>query len=391
MLVASEQTLPAGPIALVDDLLVQGDSADVLPRLPAGGFDLIYIDPPFNTGRRQTRRTLATEHDPDGGDRIGFGGRRYRSSVLSSLSYRDDFDDYLGFLEPHLRQARRLLAAHGTLYLHVDYREAHYCKLMLDEVFGRECFLNEIIWAYDYGAKPRRRWPAKHDTILVYVRIAGQHWFDADAVEREPYMAPGLVGAEKASSGQDAHRRLLAHHRSHPRPREDRLSDPEARGAGATPGQRLVAARGLVPGLLCRFGNARRGLRRAGTPFRAGRLQPRSGGDCRPPAGGAGGHGCWPGRRRLARDGDLDPLGPARRVAAHHQLICAGCQLLTGHAKVPVDAHRTLRTAPEPDVADLCVVVARLTANAEIQRRRTLEGRRDTRLLGGERRRPRSP
>ena len=199
---ASEQTLPGGPIALVDDLLVQGDSADVLPRLPTGGFDLVYIDPPFNTGRSQTRRTLATEHAPGGGDRTGFGGRRYRSRLLSSLSYGDAFDDYLGFLEPHLRQARRLLAAHGTLYLHVDYREAHYCKLALDELFGRDCFLNEIIWAYDYGAKPRRRWPAKHDTILVYVRTAGEHWFDADAVEREPYMAPGLVGPEKAARGK---------------------------------------------------------------------------------------------------------------------------------------------------------------------------------------------
>ena len=289
MLVASEQTLPAGPIALVDDLLIEGDSADVLPRLPAGGFDLVYIDPPFNTGRTQTRRTLATEHDPDDGDRTGFGGRRYRSRVLSSLSYDDDFDDYLGFLEPHLRQARRLLAEHGTLYLHVDYREAHYCKLMLDEMFGRECFLNEIIWAYDYGAKPRRRWPAKHDTILVYVRIASQHWFDADAVEREPYMAPGLVGAEKAARGQDAHRRLVAHDRPHPGPREDRLSDAEAGGSGAQAGQRLVTPGRLVPRLLRGLGNPGRGVRRPGSPLRAGRLQPRSGGDrdrrLSPPAG----------------------------------------------------------------------------------------------------------
>ena len=202
MLVASQQSLPAGPIALVDDLLIEGDSADVLPRLPAAGFDLVYIDPPFNTGRTQTRRTLATEQAPDDGDRTGFGGRRYRSRLLSSVSYEDAFDDYLGFLEPHLRQARRLLAEHGTLYLHVDYREAHYCKLALDELFGRDCFLNEIIWAYDYGAKPRRRWPAKHDTILVYVRTAGRHWFDAEAVEREPYMAPGLVSAEKAARGK---------------------------------------------------------------------------------------------------------------------------------------------------------------------------------------------
>ena len=140
--------------------------------------------------------------DPVGGDRVGFGGRRYRSTLLQSLSYDDAFGDYLAFLEPRLARARSLLAPHGTLYFHIDYREAHYCKLLLDEVFGRDAFLNELIWTYDYGAKPRRRWPAKHDTILVYVRTPGSHWFDADAVEREPYMAPGLVSAEKAARGK---------------------------------------------------------------------------------------------------------------------------------------------------------------------------------------------
>jgi site-specific DNA-methyltransferase (adenine-specific) len=193
--------LEAGAIALDDDLLLEADNREVLPRLPQGAFDLVYIDPPFNTGRTRRRDTLATEADP-AGDRAGFGGRRYRSRLLSSLAYDDHFSDYLGFLEPRLREARRLLALHGTLYLHVDYREAHYCKLLLDEVFGRDCFLNEIIWAYDYGAKPRRRWPAKHDTILVYVRDRRRYHFDADAVEREPYMAPGLVTPEKAARGK---------------------------------------------------------------------------------------------------------------------------------------------------------------------------------------------
>jgi site-specific DNA-methyltransferase (adenine-specific) len=159
------------------------------------------MDPPFNTGGAQARRSLAVEADP-AATRVGFGGRRYRSRLLSTLSYDDAFGDYLGFLEPRLARARALLAAHGTLYFHIDYREAHYCKLLLDEIFGRECFLNELIWAYDYGAKPRRRWPAKHDTILVYVRTAGAHHFDADAVDREPYMAPGLVSAEKAARGK---------------------------------------------------------------------------------------------------------------------------------------------------------------------------------------------
>ena len=195
--------LGRGELALDDDLVIESDNADVLPHLPAGAFDLIYIDPPFNTGRSRRRRTLTTTRaDGDGGDRTGFGGRRYRSRLLSAISYDDGFADYLAFLEPRLREARRLLAPHGTLYFHIDYREAHYCKLLLDELFGRECFLNELIWAYDYGGKPKRRWPAKHDTILVYVRDRAHYHFDADAVEREPYMAPGLVTAEKAARGK---------------------------------------------------------------------------------------------------------------------------------------------------------------------------------------------
>jgi len=191
------------PITLDDDLILWGDNRPALATLPAGGFDLIYMDPPFNTGRAQRRDSLAVTRTPAGdGNRTGFGGHRYESRLLQSLSYDDAFGDYLGFLEPRLRACRELLATHGTLYFHIDYREAHYCKLLLDEVFGRDAFLNELIWAYDYGAKPRRRWPAKHDTILVYVRMPGAHHYDADAVEREPYMAPGLVGAEKAALGK---------------------------------------------------------------------------------------------------------------------------------------------------------------------------------------------
>lgn len=187
--------------ALDDDLIIVGDNLEAMARLPEETFDLVYMDPPFNTGRVQARHTLAVSADGDG-DRVGFQGRRYRSQLLRTLSYDDAFGDYLAFLEPRLSRARELLAPHGTLYFHIDYREAHYCKLLLDEVFGRDAFLNELIWAYDYGAKPRRRWPAKHDTILVYVRTPGAHHFDADGVEREPYMAPGLVSAEKAARGK---------------------------------------------------------------------------------------------------------------------------------------------------------------------------------------------
>jgi site-specific DNA-methyltransferase (adenine-specific) len=189
------------PLTLDDDLVVAGDNLRVLSRLPPARFDLIYLDPPFNTGRSQQRRTIDVSIDTNG-DRTGFGGRRYRSRLLQTLSFDDEFADYLAFLSPRIELMRELLAPHGTLYFHIDYREAHYCKLLLDELFGRNAFLNEIIWSYDYGAKPRRRWPAKHDTILVYARTPGAHHFDADAVEREPYMAPGLVGREKAARGK---------------------------------------------------------------------------------------------------------------------------------------------------------------------------------------------
>jgi site-specific DNA-methyltransferase (adenine-specific) len=183
------------------DLVLLGDNLELLPELDDGIFQVAYLDPPFNTGTAQRRRTLATVTAADG-DRTGFQGRRYATSVLADYSYADEFDDYLGFLEPRLLEVRRLLCESGTLYLHIDYREAHYVKLLLDGLFGRDCFLNEIIWAYDYGARPRRRWPAKHDTILVYVKDPDRYWFDAEAVEREPYMAPGLVTAEKAARGK---------------------------------------------------------------------------------------------------------------------------------------------------------------------------------------------
>jgi site-specific DNA-methyltransferase (adenine-specific) len=185
----------------VDDLILLGDNLDLLPRFADGAFRMIYLDPPFNTGGDRSTRPLRAVAAADG-DRIGFGGRRYRTELLERSSYRDSFDDYLGFLEPRLHHARRLLDERGTLYLHLDYREAHYVKVLCDELFGRECFLNEIVWAYDYGGKPRRRWPAKHDTILVYVRDPAAYWFDSDAVEREPYMAPGLVTPQKAARGK---------------------------------------------------------------------------------------------------------------------------------------------------------------------------------------------
>lgn len=181
--------------------IILGDNLEVLPSLPDGGFPLVYIDPPFNTGREQRHTRLSVVQD-EAGDRVGFAGRRYRSTRLGSVGFDDVFDDFLAFIEPRLRHAHRLLAPHGSFFLHIDYRESHYCKVLLDAIFGRECFLNEIVWAYDYGGRPRRRWPAKHDTLLWYVRDPERYTFNYDAIDRIPYMAPRLVGAEKAARGK---------------------------------------------------------------------------------------------------------------------------------------------------------------------------------------------
>ncbi|TAJ19125.1 MAG: site-specific DNA-methyltransferase, partial [Planctomycetota bacterium] len=168
---------------------------------PAASFDLIYVDPPFNTGRVQRRVRQKSTRD-DAGDRTGFYGRRYRTATLGSSSFDDAFDDYLAFLEPRLVEAKRLLSTTGSFFLHLDCREVHYAKVLCDRVFGRDCFQNEIIWAYDYGARSRSRWPAKHDNILWYTADPARYTFDYDAIERIPYMAPELVGAEKAARGK---------------------------------------------------------------------------------------------------------------------------------------------------------------------------------------------
>ncbi len=195
--------------------ILHGDNLAALRGMETGSAALIYIDPPFNTGRRQTRARMKTVRDA-AGDRVGFGGRRYRTELIApqanggeAAGYADRFDDFLGFLRPRLVEAHRVLAATGSLFFHIDYREVHYCKVMLDEVFeyagkgsGRECFQNEIIWAYDYGARATKRWPAKHDTILWYTRDPQRYTFNLGESDRIPYMAPGLVGAEKAARGK---------------------------------------------------------------------------------------------------------------------------------------------------------------------------------------------
>lgn len=178
-----------------------GDNLDVLSRFPAESFDLIYIDPPFNTGRVQRRTRLKTVQAEDG-DRIGFQGKRYRTIELGSKSFDDVYSDYWDFLGPRLEEAHRLLSPRGSFFLHLDYREVHYAKVYLDQVFGRESFINEIVWAYDYGARSKKRWSPKHDNILWYAKDPKDYTFNLDASDRIPYMAPGLVGPEKAARGK---------------------------------------------------------------------------------------------------------------------------------------------------------------------------------------------
>ena len=181
--------------------IVLGDCLEVLGGLKDGCARLVYLDPPFNTGKVQERTRLRTVRDA-AGDRTGFTGERYRTELLGSSAWNDTYDDYLGFLAPRLEQARRVLTPDGSLFFHIDPRESHYCKVLLDELFGRTSFVNEIIWAYDYGARTRTRWPAKHDVILWYARDPAQYVFDYAAIDRVPYLAPGLVGPEKAARGK---------------------------------------------------------------------------------------------------------------------------------------------------------------------------------------------
>lgn len=187
-------------LVMATNQVINAENLGALKSLPDKSFQLIYIDPPFNTGRKQVRTNRTSTESKTGN--LGFQGKRYEQVVNTVLSYDDEFADYWAFLEPRLIQAHRLLKQTGTLYLHLDYREAHYAKVLLDALFGRECFLNEIIWAYDYGGKSKSRWPAKHDTILVYVKDPDNYYFNSEEVDREPYMAPGLVTEEKVEKGK---------------------------------------------------------------------------------------------------------------------------------------------------------------------------------------------
>ena len=255
----------------------------MLPTLPDGRFTLVYLDPPFNTGRAQARQATSHVRVPPTDDAgaaasgtiTGFAGKQYRRVRGDLLRYDDRFEDYWGFLEPRLAEAWRVLADDGTLYLHLDYREAHYAKVLLDALFGRECFLNEIVWAYDYGAKAKRRWPTKHDTILVYVKDPDRVLVRLD--RRRPRAVHGARArdAREGRARQAADRRVVAHDRVADRAREDGVPDAEARGDPA-PHRAGVDARGRLGARLLRgLGHDGRGRRDARPALRARRREPR--------------------------------------------------------------------------------------------------------------------
>ncbi len=183
--------------------LYHSDNLPILQSLPSEFVDLIYIDPPFNTGRKQKRTQLKTVLSKDGeGDRTGFQGKRYKSVQMGTKAYDDSFENFEEFIKPRINEAYRILKPFGSLFFHIDYREAHYCKIWLDQLFGRECFQNEIIWSYDYGARSKKKWSCKHDTIFWYSKHPTNYTFNYDQIDRIPYMAPKLVGKEKAKRGK---------------------------------------------------------------------------------------------------------------------------------------------------------------------------------------------
>ena len=186
---------------LNENNIVLGECLDVLKELPDGSIDLCYVDPPFGTGKKQTKTTLRTVQN-DKGSRNGFGDRRYDEIKLGSISFQDQFSDYCAWIEPYLLEVHRVIAKQGSFLLHLDYREVHYCKVLLDYIFGRDCFQNEIIWSYDFGGRSKTRWSCKHDTILWYSKDPKYYTFNYDEIDRIPYLAPGLVGAEKAARGK---------------------------------------------------------------------------------------------------------------------------------------------------------------------------------------------
>ena len=128
--------------------IVHGENLEALRRLPASFARLVYVDPPFNTGKTQARDRIRVRRGEEGARR-GFGGHAYEVERLESPSYEDRFDDYVPFVVERIREALRCVTLDGSIFVHVDPRESHYLKVALDGLLGRESFMNEIVWAYD--------------------------------------------------------------------------------------------------------------------------------------------------------------------------------------------------------------------------------------------------
>lgn len=184
--------------------LYQGDCVKVLQKIPSKTVRLAYIDPPFNTGKIQKRKRIKVTKvaDKSQATRVGFGGKMYKEEEQVSAQYTDTFADYSLFIKPVVQEIHRILTDDGSLFFHVNYREVHYCKVWIDEIFGRNNFINEIIWSYDYGARSKTRWSAKHDNILWFAKNRKNYCFNYNDIDRIPYLAPGLVGPEKAARGK---------------------------------------------------------------------------------------------------------------------------------------------------------------------------------------------
>lgn len=265
--------MPAMTETMKDLVIYFGDNLSVMRQWPDAMVDLMYIDPPFNTGKIQKRTQIATIRADDG-DRQGFQGRRYRTIRIGTKAFADVFDDYLEFLEPRLREAYRLLKPDGSFFIHLDYREVHYVKVLLDTIFGRSSFMNEIIWAYDYGARSRHHWPTKHDNLLWYAKNPKRYHFDLDACDRIPYLAPGLVGPEKAARGEDTHGCLVAYDRESDGEGKNGLPDTETTWDPRSDRQGSFPPWGSAYGCLCREWVLRGGRARAWTSVYPRRSEP---------------------------------------------------------------------------------------------------------------------
>ncbi len=136
-------------------LLYLCDNLTVMRGLPENFIDLIYMDPPFFTGKERKAKS------------------RIRASEDSfEDTWTSDIDGYIEWLRPRLVETRRLLRSTGLIYLHLDWHAVHYVKVEMDTIFGYDRFINEIIWRYRTGGLSHNMFARKHDTILVYSKTS---------------------------------------------------------------------------------------------------------------------------------------------------------------------------------------------------------------------------